>query len=271
MDMVGLVSGVACYGIAKVVSGKVIKDSKERRFFHGVTFTVLFLGLFAAASFLVNPMIRPTLAVNSLESSLADHPAISALKDTYPEAYGELLVRFKDAIRQDPFASTDDVTALANAESAAISFAGSRLSHASNEAAVGFHQRQIKAMALLNNFGECYHFMNRPAEDALSFVVHLSSDDWLELQKSAAAVLISSATSPQAIPGDAEVQPYLQPAIEMVARKYGDEFARLTKKDMTDAEKKKYCTISVDMFGEILKQPPAQAGQALRFLSKSAT
>lgn len=266
MDMVGIGSAAVCIGVAKLASDRLVKDSENRRLLHRTVWLVTFLATFLLAMFYVNPLIRPTLAASRLDDSLAERPAIAALKAHYPEAYAELVEDFKARIRADIGASVDDVLAIDQAEANALMYTNSRMPSASDDAAFAYAGQAMKVLQSLSPYGECKHFERNPSQDVLAITTRVDHNDWQSLQAAAARVLVTAAQSPMPAPTREAVLSYLRPIYQGLLSRHAGYDDLMTKPELSESERFKYCKATVDLYAQILRLPPEQGGRVYRFL-----
>jgi hypothetical protein len=128
-------------------------------------------------------------------------------------------------------------------------------------------RKTVDALSVLeeSNPEACYAFLyGGPYIDIMSL---LSKDMQLTLLDSMAGVIETGVSNPQAIPGEKQVAIQRELVTGVLARRYGADFALLSDASAPGVDKAKICSMSVELYRQVLKLPKKESVQFLRFLA----
>lgn len=78
--------------------------------------------------------------------------------------------------------------------------------------------------------------------------------------------VIKTSNIKRVIPSESEVMTYLEPALVNLYSKFGDDVDMLENPTASTVDKEKVCSITKELYIEILKLPPENATSALRWV-----
>lgn len=267
MAWTGIIVGAATGGLVALCAyplvNKLIRNETAKRWTYLLIF---FLTLSLSREFL-QPPIERYFAAQNLEEDLLKNPAFSALKEFEPATYAGFIEGAKVAIKNGEKES--DFYLRANAMITPLVL--KRVPVASNTAALEYMKVSIQEVDFLFKKGGdlCYSaLMPEPGSTLTPFAeipLTLRTADHLAL----AEVLRSARLQPQQVPTEDDFAKATEPA-HAFFRTNGVELAALSEKKVTMVARRRVCEISIDLYKELFKLPPNQAGIAMRYLISAA-
>lgn len=267
--MMTIVAIAAALALSALVAGLTIRDKTARPKAYRLVFGLAFLLFFGASNKLVLPMLSSHYAMADFEAGLEKNPAFVAIRQYDPALYNELLQDMRTAISEGM--TPDQLSAFIRDKAASV--VQQRIGHASNESVarlVEVSQKQSKVLQMHGN-GLCFEYLfpkpGKPSDAAKYIDMALTREELTVMGD----VIKDSATNPQVEPTLEQVRPYLLLASKGLAKKYRrEELTMLDNPYQPGVDKEKVCSMSLDLYGQILSLPLEQKGPLLRFMLKAS-
>jgi|GEM_PF-2706670 len=231
-------------------------------------FAAVLLFFFAVLAGLSGYFAYPELNVwyhrHRLEPALAKMPLVQALRRYDPGAYAEL-----DGQIRLSFRGGESRRKILQAVRRRLdSLVRSRLPRASDAAAVAYVSAQNDALAQLGEQAPalCYQLLVPSAAGASEARWHLSAQTRQAGIAAAVEVIKASARRPQPVPSEAQVSSLLNAIYMGLARRYGRDLSMLRDPAAATVERAKVCTMTRQLYANILQLPPAERGRLLRYI-----
>lgn len=114
----------------------------------------------------------------------------------------------------------------------------------------------------------CYAFLyGGPYIDFMSL---LSKDMQHALLDSMAGVIETGVSNPQVIPGEMQVAIQRERVIKVLTKRYGDDVALLSAVSAPGVDKAKICSMSGELYRQVLKLRKNDSVRLLRFMAATA-
>lgn len=267
MAWTGIIVGAATGGLVALCAypfvNKFIRNETAKRWTYLLIF---FLTLSLSREFL-QPPIERYFAAQNLEEDLLKNPAFSALKEFEPTIYAGFINDTKVAMQN----GEKESSFYARASAMLTPLVLKRVPVASNAAALEYMKVTIQEVEFVFNKGGdlCYSaLMPEPGSTLMPLAdipTALRAADNLAL----AEVLRSARLQPQQVPTEDDFGKATEPA-HAFFRTNGVELEALNGKKVTMVARRRVCEISIDLYKELFKLPPNQAGIAMRYLISAA-
>lgn len=264
MTWINVAVGVTCGVLAAVVATTIVRDRKENKRRYSIVFVVTMVVLLAIAREFVTPQLQASYAASTLDNSLAGNPAFAAIKQYDAPTYSRILTEIKAAISRGQSEAEATIAVRNNI----TTLVQQRLPRASDEAAAAYMRVMVQEMTELNKHGAdtCYRFLFPQAGQPIDMNRFVPESIKQADLAALGEIIRSSATAPQAVPTEADVSPFLEPIVEDLARRYGQDMVVLQAPAAPGVDKAKVCLMTIAMYDRILQLPPAQGGKLVRFM-----
>lgn len=145
----------------------------------------------------------------------------------------------------------------------------SRIPRSSNVSIIAYMRVTLEEMKQLRLHGDglCYQFLYPQANQMIDIAQYVPQQLIQEDIKALTEVIRSSYENPVALPNEREVRKNLDQVQHTITQNYGEEIALMQTPLAHNIDKDKICSITIALFEEILKLPPQQSGQALRYIA----
>jgi hypothetical protein len=253
--LVVLLMGALAIGLARLI----IKPEPGVRtaLFGVVTILLLIVGQYIGYRF-VRPHVQAAIAAHSL----GDQPLFRTLRKYEPALYDRLERGYQAAIRsgtEQKFLQTAIVDASELTEK--------YLPVASNESVRNLMRHTLEQLEKLQRKPDdtCFrllfpHVAGSPELDVLPKSVLEENMRRLE------AVLLSAIERPQAIPAEQDVLAVLQPIYLHLSQSHGEDLQMLADPGAAGVDRRKVCSMTVELYDRILALPDDQDAMVLRFM-----
>lgn len=258
-------SGAVAGAIAFMIAG----NPKEDRNKFGITFAVTFGVIFILSKIFFVPQASAWYEVRNAETELQQHAAFRAVRKYDEKVYQAMI----EDIRQIVLKGESREKAMTTARGHMQELVQRRLPTASNESVAAYMDITMAELDVLEKKGGdyCFRFLFPQTGPPLDFSKVLSKRMQTEDLEALARVIESSATDPQPLPDEEEIQPRLEPLYAHLMEEYGEDMQLLNDPAAVtgEADKRKVCTIVGGMYDKILALPAQESGKMLRFMLKT--
>lgn len=265
MNWDGFFVGAGTGIIAVLVSAGIMRligqpNSKGTRILHIV--------VFAAAMALGREFVEPRIQAQQVESKLLEMPIYQVLQQYEPDAYMKIRATIEHGIANHQ--PLEQVWSVARSIMGEVTI--KRLPHASDQVLIKFAEHIINTTNILYSKGGdvCFSYINPAPGEAIDFSALLGEDATQQELDLLAEVVTSSAG--QTIPPvpEQEAAPDIETVIHKLRAKYNqEELASLQNPHSPDIDKRKYCQIIVDLYGEAKALPEPRNSRLIRHLAQS--
>jgi hypothetical protein len=203
--------------------------------------------------------------VADLEKALLAIPIYQSIKKHDPEAFEQIMSGMGKGFKGD--ASKEEMVALMREQTAKLY--SHYLPISEDDALLNAIRQSVDASAVLEkaNPEACYALLY--GGTYVDFMSLLSKDVQLAILDSTAGVIETGVSNPQTIPGEKQVAKQREIVIGALTRRYGDDVALLSDASGPGVDKAKICSMSVELFRQVLKLPKKESVQLLRFLAST--
>ena len=256
--VISLVFG-AIAGVIALIVARLFADPRDNKSEFVKGFGVLFAVLLGVSQIYAKPWYE----MRKAEAQLQEISAFKALKRYDPSTYTQLIDSIKDAARSG---SKQQVFATAQAEM--MKLVQKRVPSASDEAVVGYMTATMNSLHEVYEQGgdACHHFLFPTSGEALDPQKYFSKQAQDAMLDSLAKVIETSARDPQPVPTEFEVKPRLEPILRQMASDYGNDLLMLQNPNGPLTNKRKVCTMAVNLYDMILALPEDESGKVLRYM-----
>lgn len=268
MAWTGIIVGAATGALAALcvypLVNRFIKNETAKRW----TYFLIFLLTLALSREFLQPPIERYIVIQNLEETLLSNPAFAALKEFEPPIYAAFVEKAKEGIRSGESASTIRLRANAMVQALVLK----RVPVASNAAALAYMKVSIQEVDFLYSKGgeACFLalFPNPKATDTpfADIPASMMQADLLAL----AEVLRTARLQPQAIPTEDEFAVAAVPAQQFFVEN-AVELQKISEAKVGVVARRRACEITINLYKELFKLPPAQAGITMRYLISGAS
>ena len=257
---IGVVCGLAAALCAAVWVGTLRGNSGR----FGIVFVVVLLILLGAARFLVQPHAEARYVMWRLDKQLADNAAFAAIKQYDTPTYRSLMSELHIAVRQ----GKGEAEGFALVRSIIEPLVLKRLPEASDEAAAKYMGVMIQEMTELQAKGDdlCFRYLFPQGGQGMDIQKHLSAETRKADNTALGELIRSASVSPQQAPLASEAEPLLQPVVAGMNERYGRDLGMLSAPQAPGVNRPKVCEMTISMYNQILKMPPAQSGMLIRYM-----
>jgi hypothetical protein len=250
-------------GIAALIASLVFGKKPEKKTAYTIVVVILFVGLNALSKQFIFPELNAHKAKADIESAFSDIPAFASIKKYEPAIYQNLVDSLTDATKQ----GFDQQQAIDLVRSQISGLVESRMPHASDEAILTYMNVLVTEMGELQGKGGglCYKLLfpqvGGGVDGRKAFSQETQNNDLLALDE-----VIKTSNTKRAIPPESAVMPYLEPVFVSLYSKFGDDVSMIENPTASNVDKRKVCSITMELYSEILQLPPEQAASALRWM-----
>lgn len=250
-------------GIAALIASLLFGKKPEKKTAYTIVSVALFVVLNTLSRQFILPELNSRKAIADIESALNEIPAFASIKKYEPETYKELVGSLSDASRQ----GYSQQQAIDLVRSQISGLVGSRMPHASEEAILTYMGVMVAEMGELQRQGEglCFKLLFPQVGGGLDgrkvFSQETQKKDLLALDE-----IIKTSNTKKVIPSESEVMPSLEPIFASLYTKFGEDVSMIQNPTATNVDKDKVCSITMELYKQILDLPPEQAASALRWM-----
>lgn len=251
-------------GLAALIAGLVLRKWREKKGVYVVVFVLLFAVLSGLSKIFLLPILNLPTQMAETEKAFQTIPAYQALKKYDPAVYAAMMEEIRGSLKKG--VKQDVLTLQLRAKLGKL--LEKRLPQASDAALtqyVGVMAQEIRALTKQSP-DLCFKFMFPEKYGVVDARKHLTKElidaDFLALSE----VIKTSAESPQPIPSEAEIKDDLLAAFTALQKRHGNAAQVLQALDGPSVDKLVACNVVTDMYGEVLRMPPARSARLLRYL-----
>jgi hypothetical protein len=250
-------------GIAALIASLIFGKKPEKKTAYTIVVVVLFVVLNTLSKQFILPGLNAHKAVADIESAFNEIPAFASIKKYEPEIYQKLVDSLADATNQG-YNQQQSIDLVRSQISGLVE---SRMPHASDEAILTYMSVMITEMNELQKQGKglCYKLLFPQAGGGIDgrkvFSQETQKKDLMALNE-----IIKTSNTKKAIPSESVVMPSLEPIFVSLYSKFGDDVSMIQNPTATNVDKDKVCSITMDLYKEILALPPKQAASVLRWM-----
>ena len=257
---IGAVCALAALLCALIWVGRVQGNGGR---FAGVFVTVLAILLVSAGIF-VQPHAKVRFVMWQLDRQLVDNAAFAAIKRYDAPTYRTVMSELSIAVRQ----GKGEAEGFALVRSIIEPLVLKRLPEASDEAAAKYMAVQVKEITELQAAGGelCFDYLFPQGNKARELQKHLSAETRKADYAALGELIRSASTSPQQPPLASEAEPLLAPVVAGMNERFGRDLGMLQAPQAPGVDRPKVCEMTISMYNQILKLPPAQSGMLVRYL-----
>ncbi|MDN5942986.1 MAG: hypothetical protein L0H94_13970 [Nitrospira sp.] len=201
--------------------------------------------------------------VDDLEKVLLTIPLYQSIKKHDPETFEQIMSGIAKSFKGD--ASKEEMVALMREKTSTLYLRYLPISD--DDALLNAIRKTIDALSVMekSNLEACYAFLY--GGSYIDFMGLLSKDMQAALLDSMAGVIETGVSNPQAIPGEKQVARQRELVTGALTRRYGDDVALLSDPSAPGVDKAKICSMSVELYRQVLKLPKKESIQLLRFMA----
>ncbi|PJE78253.1 hypothetical protein CI610_02815 [invertebrate metagenome] len=250
-------------GIAALIASLIFGKKPEKKTAYTIVVVVLFVVLNTLSKQFILPKLNAYKAVADIESSFNEIPAFASIKKYEPETYQRLVDSLAEVTNQ----GYNQQQAIDLVRTQISGLVESRMPHASDEAILTYMSVMVTEMDELHKQGKglCYKLLLPQIEGGIDgrkvFSKETQKKDLMALDE-----IIKTSNTKKTIPSESAVMPSLEPIFVSLYSKFGDDVAMIENPTATNVDKDKVCSITMDLYKEILALPPEQAASALRWM-----
>lgn len=254
-------SGALAGGISALIFSK--SKSKSKSIATTAVTVILFFVFNAISEQYISPALFPNKIENDIASALEQIPVYSSIKKYEPETYNSMIETYIDATRKS--LSKQKTIDLMRSKLRTVVI--SRLKDASDEAIVtymGVIVEEIKELETMRN-DLCFKYLFPEVAGGINAYKIFSSS---MQQKDLAALdeIIKTSNTERPVPTEGEIMPLLQPIFASLYEKYGDDVAMLDNPKGDNVDRLKICSITKDLYIQLLELPKEQSAITLRWM-----
>lgn len=269
MNWIAIGLAAAAGALAAVIASLVVRKPKEKGILYASAFVVLFAALNALAKeFLLPPLSLP-FELAKVEQAFLAIPAYQAIKLHDPAAYNAVVADLRSGLKQ----GLAEDALIGQIKPRIEQVVVQRLPKSSDNAVVGYMKVMVREIRELNrqNPELCYRFLFPQQYGAINIQKHVPKE-LLDADLSALALVIeTSARNPQPLPTEAEVGADLELAVTALLDIHGEAaVAALQNLHDPAVSKATGCTLTADLYDQILALPAERSGKVLRFMLSQA-
>lgn len=216
------------------------------------------------AHFLLTPKLETAWTMRSFEKALSENAAFAAIKRYDAPTYDKLMLDVKNGLASH----TPEIQITAMVRNQITAIVQKRLPRSTNEAAVAYMQVMVQEMRELKSHdGQmCYQFLY-PQPGQTQDISKVLSDSTKKADLTALGQVIKlAALTPQEVPKQDQVMPFLTPVFTSLGSKYGDDLRDLQNPKRPGVNQTRLCSMMIDLYQQIAQLPGEQGGMALRFM-----
>jgi hypothetical protein len=201
--------------------------------------------------------------VADLEKTLLAMPMYQSIKKHDPEAFEQIMSGMGKGFKGD--VSKEEMLVLMREQTTKLY--SHYLPISEEDALLNAIRQSVDASAVLEkaNPEACYALLY--GGTYVDYTSLLSKDMQRAILDSTARVIETGVSNPQTIPGEKQVAKQREIVNGALTRRYGDDFALLSDPSSPGVDKAKICSMSVELFRQVLKLPKKESVQLLRFLA----
>lgn len=250
-------------GIAALIASLVFGKRPEKKTAYMIVVVVLFAVLNTVSKQFILPELNAHKAVVEIDSELNQIPAFVSIKKYEPEIYQKLVDSLADATKQ----GYNQQQAIDLVRQQISGLVESRMPHASDEAILTYMSVMITEMDELHKQGKglCYKLLFPHVAGGID-ARKVFSQETQKKDLKALDEIIKTSNTKKVIPSESTVMPSLEPIFVSLYSKFGDDFSMIENPTAKNVDKDKVCSITMDLYKEILALPPEQAASALRWM-----
>ena len=250
-------------GIAALLASLVFGKKPEKKVAYTIVVIILFVGLNALSKQFILPELNAYTAKADIESAFNDIPAFASIKKYEPATYQSLVGTLTNAAKQ----GLNQQQAIDLVRSQISGLVESRIPHATDEAILAYMSVMVTEMGELQSKGEglCYKLLF-PQVDGGVDGQKVFSQETLNKDLLALNEVIKTSNSKRVIPSESAVMPYLEPIFASMYAKFGDDVSMFENPAASNVDKEKVCSITMELYSDIMQLPPEQAASALRWM-----
>lgn len=217
-----------------------------------------------AAHFLLSPRLESMYAMRTIDKTLSQNPAFSAIKTYDNVAYASLMADIKAAMEKGK--SQNQISAMVRTHIAAV--VQKRLPQASNESAVAYMQVMVQEMKEMKaqDGNVCYQFLFPQEGNYVDAAKYISAGTRKADLEALGQVIKHASLMPQPLPREAEVMLLITPIVNDLGAKYQGGLRDLQNPNALGVNRTRLCGILIDMYSQILQLPDEQNGKVVRFM-----
>jgi hypothetical protein len=250
-------------GLAALIASLIFGKKPEKKTTYNIFFVVLFVIFYTLSNQYILPGLNTYKTKAEIESAFENIPAFNSIKKYEPETYQTLVKSMIEASSK----GYSQQQAIDLARSQISGLIKSRLPHAADEAIVNYMNVMVTEMVELQAQGNglCYKFLFPQVGGGVDgrkvFSEEIQKKDLMALDE-----IIKTSNAKKVIPSENEVMPHIEPVFGSLYSKFGDDVSIIDNPTVGDVDREKLCTITIELYSEIIKLPQEQAASALRWM-----
>lgn len=259
---ISLVVAAITGGVVGLLASLLVPGTRDEQNKGAVAAIVLIAVL--AAHFLLSPRLESMYAMRTIDKTLSQNPAFSAIKTYDNAAYTSLMADIKAAMEKGK--TQNQISAMVRTHIGAV--VQKRLPQASNDSAVAYMQVMLQEMKEMKaqDGNVCFQFLF-PQEGSFVDPTKFISAETRKADLEALGQVIKHASlMPQPLPREAEVMLLITPIVNDLGTKYGAGMRDLQNPNAPGVNKARLCGMLIDMYSQILQLPGEQNGKVVRFM-----
>lgn len=262
MNWLGVVTGALAGAVAGGLSQVIMR--KLGREIPGVRM-VVFLAAFGLASVATREYALPQLMAAQMESDLLTLPMYQALQEHEPAVY----TKIAQAVRNGVANKTPNEVIWARTRPLISEVLDRRAKTASDDGVRQFSSAAVDIVSMLHARGDatCYQYLFPQTGPPIDLLALLGKEAAEVELAAVTAIIRSSATAPQPVPTEANVERSLQTVAAALHAKYTEaDLEAFQNPTAAKVNKQKICEMSADLYREVLKLQAHDSGTLLRFM-----